>query len=191
MGQTDPAFVTTTQTYQVIPRRTLTQSPKDCDLQCGLGAVSAVSINVPVTIWCLVRGRKASAFHSTGLARRQFTLLKLCRNLALSQMSSPLFDDVTGDHVKNRRNRQRLPCTGLQCLLQLALSLPVFHRGLVSSRSYASVFFLSFLFFFFFLSSFFFGQSRPSLYRSRRSPVPRSPVCNPKDQFRRYHSNSL
>ena len=77
-----------------------------------------VSINVPVTIWCLVGGRKASAFHSTGLARRQFTLLKLSRNSALSQMSYPLFDDVTGDHVKNRRNRQRLPCTDLQCLLQ-------------------------------------------------------------------------
>jgi len=35
VGQTHPAFVTTPQTYQVIPRRTLTQSPKDCDLQCG------------------------------------------------------------------------------------------------------------------------------------------------------------
>ena len=35
MGHTDPAFVTTPQTYQVIPRRTFTQSPKDCDLQCG------------------------------------------------------------------------------------------------------------------------------------------------------------
>ena len=101
-----------------------------------LGAVPVVSINVLVTIWCHVGGRKASAFHSTGLARRQFTLLKLSRNSALSQMSSPLFDDVTGDHVKNCRNRQKLPCTGLQCL--------------VSSRSDASVFF-----FFLFLALFF------------------------------------
>ena len=165
-----------------------------------------VSINVPVTIWCLVGGRKASAFHSTGLARRQFTLLKLCSNSALSQMSYPLFDDVTGDHVKNRRNRQRLPCTGLQRLLQLALSPPVFRRGLVSSRS---VFFLSFLFF---SSSFLSGKAdRPYIGLGGPQspvpvsqvpgpwvpgpgspvPVPGSPVCNPKDQFRRYRSNSV
>ena len=142
-----------------------------------LGTVLAVSINVPVTIWCLVGGRKASAFHSTGLARRQFTLLKLCRNSALSQISYPLFDDITGDHVKNRRNRQRLPCTDLQCLLQLALSPPVFRRGLLSS-SLALFFSLLFLFS---------GKAdRPYIGLGG----PRSPVCNPKDQFRRYHSSS-
>ena len=134
-----------------------------------LGTVLAVSINVPVTIWCLVGGRKASAFHSTGLARRQFTLLKLCSNSALSQMSYPLFDDVTGDHVKNRRNRQRLPCTDLQCLLQLALSPPVFRRGLLSSS-------LALLF----LSPFFSPLSgkadRPYIgVGGPRSPVPGSP----------------
>jgi len=157
-----------------------------------LVAVPAVSINVPVTMWCLVGGRKASAFHSTGLARRQFTFLKLCRNSALSQMSSPLFDDVTGDHLKNRRNRQRLPCTGLQRLLQLAFAPPD-----------PTPLFSFFLSLFSILS---FWQSGPPLHRSWRSPVPgpkvprfpvpgspdpRSPVCNPKDQFRRYHSNSL
>jgi len=109
-------------------------------------------------MWCLVGGRKASAFHSTGLARRQFTFLKLCRNSALSQMSSPLFDDVTGDHLKNRRNRQRLPCTGLQRLLQLAFAPPD-----------PTPLFSFFLSLFSILS---FWQRGPPLHRSRRSPVP-------------------
>ena len=113
-------------------------------------------------MWCLVGGRKASAFHSTGLARRQFTFLKLCRNSALSQMSSPLFDDVTGDHLKNRRNRQRLPCTGLQRLLQLAFAPPD-----------PTPLFSFFPFSLFFLSG---KADRPYIgLGGSQSPVPRSP----------------